>query len=87
METHDFSALPESQYAYLLGLYLGDGCISKAKRGVYCLRITLDAKYPQIISECQGALTLSFPRRERTPDGAANHDAWMSRCGPSTGRV
>ena len=30
--------------AYLLGLYLGDGCISEHRRGVYRLRISLDAK-------------------------------------------
>ncbi|MGW3334532.1 transcriptional regulator [Streptomyces rubiginosohelvolus] len=28
-----------SSYAYLLGLYLGDGCISAGKRGVHSLRI------------------------------------------------
>lgn len=60
---HDFSALPASQYAYLLGLYLGDGCISEAKRGVYCIRITLDAKYPEIIAECQDALNALFPEK------------------------
>src|SRR3954464_7093273 len=41
---HDFSALPESAYSYLLGLYLGDGCISRARR-VWRLRIVLDFKY------------------------------------------
>lgn len=48
----------------MLGLYLGDGCISAAKRGVYRLRITLDARYPQIISECQGALNALFPEKQ-----------------------
>src|SRR5918994_587178 len=37
-------------YAYLLGIYLGDGCISKHPR-TYRLRITLDAMYPKIIEE------------------------------------
>ena len=63
VEAHDFSALPESEYAYLIGLYLGDGCISEAKRGVYRIRITLDAKYPEIISECQSALNALFPQK------------------------
>ena len=31
-------------YAYLLGLYLGDGCISAGRRGVWHIRITLDAR-------------------------------------------
>jgi hypothetical protein len=43
-------------YVYLLGLYLGDGCISRHPRGVYKLRITLDAAYPGIIDEAIGAV-------------------------------
>jgi hypothetical protein len=34
--------LPAADYAYLLGLYLGDGCVSKGPR-TYCLRFFLDA--------------------------------------------
>lgn len=34
---HDFTALPESEYAYLLGFYLGDGTISAGRKGVYAL--------------------------------------------------
>jgi hypothetical protein len=48
---------------YLLGLYLGDGCISHGRRGVYCLRITLDSRYPKIISECCNALNTIFPAK------------------------
>lgn len=62
-ELHDFSSLPPHEYAYLLGLYLGDGCISQAKRGVYCLRISLDARYPGIIAECQRALDSILPKK------------------------
>lgn len=39
-------------YAYLLGLYLGDGCLSEHRRGVYRLRISLDARQPGIVDEC-----------------------------------
>lgn len=63
-QNHCFAALPETEYAYVLGLYLGDGCISQAKRGVYRLRITLDSRYPQIISECQAALNVLFPGKK-----------------------
>lgn len=52
-------------YAYLLGLYLGDGCISRYPR-TYRLRITLDIKYPNIIDECAAAIDrvrLGFPAR------------------------
>jgi hypothetical protein len=39
--------LAEAAYAYLLGLYLGDGYVSTHTR-TYCLRIFLDAAYPAI---------------------------------------
>ncbi len=40
---------------------LGDGCISKHARGVYCIRIALDAAYPGIVNECGEALESVFP--------------------------
>lgn len=46
--THRLEELPPS-YAHLLGLYLGDGYIASAPRGVFKLRLTLDAAYPGII--------------------------------------
>jgi Homeodomain-like domain len=49
---HDFLALPAAPYAYLLGLYLGDGCISRCRR-VWRLRVMLDTKYPTIIDRCR----------------------------------
>ena len=42
-------------YAYLLGLYLGDGHIVRTPR-TYNLRIVLDLKYPLIIQECAAAI-------------------------------
>lgn len=49
--------LSEVPYAYLLGLYLGDGCISRMPhKAVFKLRITLDTKYPMIIQECRNAI-------------------------------
>ena len=48
-------------YAYLLGLYLGDGCLSLHPRAVYRLRIALDSAYPQIIEECQTAIQRVLP--------------------------
>ncbi|MEL6408532.1 MAG: LAGLIDADG family homing endonuclease [Chloroflexota bacterium] len=47
-------------YAYLFGLYLGDGCISKMNR-VHRLRIALDKKYPEIIESCVDVLETLFP--------------------------
>jgi hypothetical protein len=42
---HDLDAL-SAAYVYLLGVYLGDGCLSAHPRGVFKLRISLDARYP-----------------------------------------
>ena len=52
---HDFASLSRD-YAYLLGLYLGDGSIATHPRGVFKLRIFLDCKYPAIVDECQEAM-------------------------------
>ena len=60
-DTHDPSQLPQREYAYLLGMYLGDGTISKAQRGVFRLRIFQDMKYPEIISQCAGAMKAVMP--------------------------
>lgn len=58
--------LEPSSYAYLLGLYLGDGCLSRQPRnGVYKLRITLDARYPGILNECADAI-VAVRRRGRS---------------------
>jgi len=57
---HDFDALPRA-YAYLLGLYLGDGNITRHPRDVFRLRITLDRRYPMIIGDCQAALSEVMP--------------------------
>lgn len=45
-----------ASYAYLLGLYLGDGMLSASRRNVWKLRITLDAKYPGIIDRGRSAI-------------------------------
>ena len=42
-------------------MYLGDGCISAHPRGVWRLRITLDAAYPRIVSECVTAMRAVTP--------------------------
>jgi hypothetical protein len=57
---HDFVALPAGHYAYLLGLYLGDGYVARAQR-VWRLRIVLDAKYPGIVGACVQAMEAVMP--------------------------
>jgi hypothetical protein len=54
--------LPPADYAYLLGLYLGDGCVSKGPR-TYCLRFFLDAAYPGIVVRCREALEAIRPQQ------------------------
>jgi hypothetical protein len=62
---HDFAALP-AEYAYLLGVYLGDGCISAHPRGVYRLRLFLDTRYPGIVAECAAAMRVVCPGNKVT---------------------
>ncbi|GHA16780.1 hypothetical protein GCM10010372_15540 [Streptomyces tauricus] len=50
-----------SAYAYLLGLYLGDGCISAHRRGVYYLRIVCDNAWPGLIDACEVAVRSARP--------------------------
>jgi hypothetical protein len=45
-------------YSYLLGLYLGDGCILIKPRGGAQLAIVCDAAYPDLIEDCWAALIL-----------------------------
>jgi hypothetical protein len=52
---HDHGALSPETYAYLLGAYLGDGCISN-NNGSYLLRVTLDEVYPDIIGAVSRAI-------------------------------
>ncbi|WP_399924105.1 helix-turn-helix domain-containing protein [Streptomyces kanamyceticus] len=54
--------LDDSAYAYLLGLYLGDGHISHyAKHHVPSLAITLDDGWPGIQDQAETALRAVFP--------------------------
>lgn len=54
--------LPDREYAYLLGAYLGDGCLSATHTtGVWRLRIFADSRYPGIIDECAAAMETILP--------------------------
>ena len=57
---HDFESIAAAPYCYLLGLYLGDGCISRSGR-VWHLRVTLDKTYPAIIARCRQAIDMLMP--------------------------
>jgi Homeodomain-like domain len=58
---HDASRLPAKSYAYLLGMYLGDGCIATHSKGVHRLRIACDMKYPIIILDVSIAMFEVMP--------------------------
>ncbi|MFD8152964.1 helix-turn-helix domain-containing protein [Streptomyces sp. NPDC059720] len=62
-----------SAYAYLLGLYLGDGCISAHPRGGYYLRIVCADAWPGLIAQCREAI-------ERVRPGVGVHTARKQGC-------
>jgi hypothetical protein len=49
-----------ASYAYLLGVYLGDGCVIEYPR-TFSLAIVLDRLYPGIIDECEKAIEATVP--------------------------
>ncbi|NED93872.1 transcriptional regulator [Phytoactinopolyspora alkaliphila] len=53
--------IPREEYVYLLGLYLGDGCLSLDKKGVYKLRIICCDDYPQLMQWCEQAIGAVLP--------------------------
>jgi hypothetical protein len=57
---HDFDRLPAS-YAYLLGVYLGDGMLVRARKGIWVLRIIQDERYPSVIDEIARAVADVMP--------------------------
>ena len=72
----------ERTYAYLLGLYLGDGCLSEHRRGVYRLRISLDARHPSIIDECARAVAaVARGRRVNRQPATAREPTPTVSCG------
>lgn len=66
--------LDRRAYSYLLGLYLGDGCICSStamrKKGVYYLTIACADAWPGLMDECEAAMRAVMPyntvgRRQR----------------------
>jgi hypothetical protein len=49
------------EYSYLLGLYLGDGCINVLPSGFATVVITLDSSYQGIVEQAEHALSACFP--------------------------
>ena len=62
------------EYSYVLGLYLGDGCLYRAGRSkIYTLDLACDLRYPMIAREAAQALRRVFnaPVRSSFPNDAA----------------
>jgi hypothetical protein len=57
----DGAGLDEAAYVLLLGWYLGDGCIARARRGVFTLQIANDQKYPELNQEIAETIRLVKP--------------------------
>ena len=77
--------LPAPDYAYLLGIYLGDGCLGTSGPSV-ALRIVMDAAYPAIIEEVveailavrgEGTVSRYSPRNERCVALTSYTRAWL----------
>lgn len=58
----DLEALPRREYSYLLGVYLGDGTITRHPRNVYRLTVVMDSQYPGIIAECVAGMRAVMPK-------------------------
>ncbi|GAB3926013.1 hypothetical protein GCM10029976_020060 [Kribbella albertanoniae] len=63
----DGADLDEAAYALLLGWYLGDGSIAKARRGVFTLQIANDAKYPDLNREIAETIIRVKPTASPVP--------------------
>jgi len=55
--------LPQASYTYLLGLYLGDGCLTACPRDVFKLRIACAERYPELIRQCELAIAQVLPNK------------------------
>lgn len=53
--------LAEAPYAYLLGIYLGDGHIARGGHGQHVLTIACDAAYPGIVATASDAVVAVVP--------------------------
>jgi hypothetical protein len=57
----DGRPLDEEAYAYLLGLYLGDGHITRGQKGVYALSLTCCDGWPGLIADAKTAMSAVMP--------------------------
>jgi hypothetical protein len=53
--------LDEQAYAYLLGLYLGDGCLTRNRRSVFALSVACCDDWPGLIGATKSAMAAVMP--------------------------
>jgi hypothetical protein len=71
---HEFPEL-KAAYAYVLGIYLGDGHISNTRRpNVKRMMVYLDKKYPKIIQHCIDMIETILPNNSAK---AVNKPTWV----------
>jgi hypothetical protein len=57
----DGRALDKPAYAYLLGLYLGDGNLTRGRRDVYALNLACCDAWPGLLTAAREAITATMP--------------------------
>jgi hypothetical protein len=62
-------------YCYLLGLYLGDGCITQRSQNSSSMTLTMDSGYPGVIEEAAAAIQRVFPQAR-----VSRHNKHEGRC-------
>jgi hypothetical protein len=67
-------------YAYLLGVYLGDGYIVRVSRRSAWMAITLDARFPGIVAETAASVHAVFPTIHATVRPRRNPSAVIVQC-------
>jgi hypothetical protein len=67
-------------YAYLLGLYLGDGHIAAHHRGVFQLVISMDSRYPGIVEDAKKAIESVLPRNRANVAKRPNYNVTLISC-------
>ncbi len=53
--------MDESAYAYLLGVYLGDGHLTRGRRDVYALNVKCSDDWPGLIDAAKSAMAAVMP--------------------------
>src|SRR5215831_3813103 len=75
--------LDEKAYAYLLGLYLGDGHLVLGRKGVWLLSITCCDGWPGLMEQARLAMSAVMPSSKVLP--AQERAVPISKAHPSTG--